>query len=270
MEKHTDRILWTVLILALGASLYVFGKPAFSNIVHASTQKIEDVLYPPKQVDSSSNSDFSYSEPDKNNGTISIVGYSGHNENLIIPQYRKIGSAYYKITAISDNAFNRNKSIKQVTIPDGVRTIGANAFGHTDLTRVDLPASLISIDICAFEYTHLTSVDLPAGLTSIGDSAFDSTALTRVDLPASLTSIGNYAFFGTNLTSVDFPASLNSIGVSAFRDTQISAISFRKRVDLGHKSFTDTKLTNVTLPTGSTYTTSSDPTFDSNVKVTIK
>lgn len=40
MEKHTDRILWTVFIVAIGVSLYIFGKPAFINIIHSSTQQL--------------------------------------------------------------------------------------------------------------------------------------------------------------------------------------------------------------------------------------
>ena len=34
MEKHTDRILWTVLILAIGISLFAFGKPALVNLTN--------------------------------------------------------------------------------------------------------------------------------------------------------------------------------------------------------------------------------------------
>ena len=40
MNKVTDRILWTVLILALGVSIFAFGKPAFTNIIHDSTQQL--------------------------------------------------------------------------------------------------------------------------------------------------------------------------------------------------------------------------------------
>lgn len=40
MEKHIDRILWTVLILAIGVSLFIFGKPAYQNIIKSSTQNL--------------------------------------------------------------------------------------------------------------------------------------------------------------------------------------------------------------------------------------
>lgn len=40
MGNVTDRILWTVLVLALGVSLFIFGKPAFTNIIHDSTQQL--------------------------------------------------------------------------------------------------------------------------------------------------------------------------------------------------------------------------------------
>ena len=40
MEKVTDRILWSILVLAIGVSLFVFGKPAYQQIVKSSTQQL--------------------------------------------------------------------------------------------------------------------------------------------------------------------------------------------------------------------------------------
>ena len=228
MDKSTDRILWSVLVLAIGVSIFVFGKPAFSNIIHDSTHQL---AYVTNKVDASSNSDFSYSAPNTADDTISITGYKGHEENLVIPEYRKIGSVYYKVTSISNFAFKYNTNIKQVTIPDGLRTIGMSSFLYA---------------------SNLKSLTLGSDVTSIGDCAFANTALTRVD----------------------FPASVTSIGYHTFNDTPISAISFRKCVNLGWGSFTNTKLTSVTLPTGSTCNGLSldantiKKVFDPNVTVT--
>lgn len=40
MGKVTDRILWTVLSLALGVSIFAFGKPSYQQIIKSSTQQL--------------------------------------------------------------------------------------------------------------------------------------------------------------------------------------------------------------------------------------
>ena len=256
MEHNTDRILWTVLVLAIGIALYVPFHASASSLVKQGVEKIQDVATNVNgnksdsgTVDSSSDSDFSYSEPNTVDNTISIVGYSGHAEKLMIPQYRKIGSVSYKVTAIGNGAFQGHTSIKQVTIPDGVRTIGDSAFQLTPLTSVDLPAGLTSIGLATFAGTVLTSVDIPDSVTSIGDGAFVNTKLTSVDLPAGLTSIGEGAFIDTQLTSVDFPASLTSIGVAAFMNTPLTNVTFSDGLtSIGDSAFYNTHLTSADLP----------------------
>lgn len=52
---------------------------------------------------------------------------------------------------IQDSAFEGSNSILQVTIPDGVTTIGSRAFANcTNLTLVNIPSSVTSIDADAF------------------------------------------------------------------------------------------------------------------------
>ena len=67
---------------------------------------------------------------------------------------------------------------------------------YPNLTNVTIPDGVTSIGQYAFENcSNLTSIDLPESLTSIGRSAFQScTSLTSIDLPESLTKIGNNAF----------------------------------------------------------------------------
>ena len=85
----------------------------------------------------------------------------------------------------------------ELIIPDGVTSIGNNAF-------------------CG--YDRLTSVTIPDGVTSIGDYAFRGCdPLTSVTIPDSVTSIGYQAFaYCDSLTSVTIPDSVTSIGGEAF------------------------------------------------------
>ena len=65
-------------------------------------------------------------------------------------------------------------NLTNVTIPDGVTSIGQYAFENcSNLTSIDLPESLTSIGDCAFALcSSLTSIDLPESLTKIGNNAF--------------------------------------------------------------------------------------------------
>ena len=58
----------------------------------------------------------------------------------------------YTVTAITDSAFNGNKTITKVTIPNNVTTIGANAFnGCTKLKTVTVGSSVTTIGAKAFK-----------------------------------------------------------------------------------------------------------------------
>ena len=109
-----------------------------------------------------------------------------------------------------------------VTIPDGVTSIGSSAFeGCSGLTSVTIPNSVTSIGRYAFEdCSGLTHVTIPNSVTSIGDGAFSyCSGLTSATIGNSVTSIGDDAFWCcSGLTSVTIPDSVTSIGDCAFRD----------------------------------------------------
>ena len=44
MEHNTDRILWTVLILAIGVALYVIFRPAVNGLLDNVVEKIQTVV----------------------------------------------------------------------------------------------------------------------------------------------------------------------------------------------------------------------------------
>ena len=101
------------------------------------------------------------------------------------------------VVAIANLAFDGDNHIRTVTIPDGVRSIGSDAF-HS----------------CS----SLTSVTIPDSVTSIGRRAFAfCSGLTSVTIPDSVTSISDYAFYGcSDLTSVTIGEGVTSIGGRVF------------------------------------------------------
>ena len=121
---------------------------------------------------------------------------------------------------IPDHAFDDCNSLTNVTIPEGVTSIGSDAFYEcTGLTNVTIPEGVTSIGSDAFSgCTGLTSVTIPRSVTSIEWGVFSGcTGLTSVTIPDSVTQIGYGAFYEcTGLTSVTIPESVTSIGYFAF------------------------------------------------------
>ena len=168
------------------------------------------------------------------------------------------GGTAYTITALAEGAFrNWGSKLTAVTLPDGLQSIGAEAFCNCrSVTAIDIPASVKSIGERAFyTCTSLATVTLPEGLQSIGVAAFrNCSALTSIDIPASVTSIGKSTFGGcTSLKDVTLPDGLESIGSYAFRDcTSLTAIEIPSSItSIGTSAFNGcTSLEAVTLLEG--------------------
>lgn len=66
---------------------------------------------------------------------------------------------------IEEEAFSGNESTLSITVPEGVYTIGSNAFSQcTGLWRVILPQTHVTIDASAFSYSpHVTISASPGG-----------------------------------------------------------------------------------------------------------
>jgi hypothetical protein len=114
-----------------------------------------------------------------------------------------------------------------------IETIPANTFGGTSATDytaalvgVTIPDGVTSIGQQAFlRCANLASVTIPDGVTSIGQQAFGSSGLTSITIPASVTSIGERVFFdANNLTRVVFETG-SDIAEENFGDRAIRADS---------------------------------------------
>ena len=125
--------------------------------------------------------------------------------------------------AMADNpSWSDYKSyIKYVTLPDGLTSIGDDAFSDcSKLTSIIIPNSVTSIGRWAFNNCYsLTSVTFGNSVTSIGNMAFNYCySLTSITIPNSVKSIGEEAFRCCyRLTSVTLGKNLKSIGNDAFR-----------------------------------------------------
>jgi len=80
------------------------------------------------------------------------------------------------LTAIDGMAFSGCRQLTSITIPENVKSIGAEAFsGCISLEEIVIPDNVTGIGASAFYgCTGLSNVTIPASITSIGSSAFES------------------------------------------------------------------------------------------------
>ena len=179
-----------------------------------------------------------------------LVAYLGHAESVNIPD---------SIINI-DEAFWGCKSLKQVTIPNSVQTIGFRAFfGCDSLQQIVIPDSVKNIEDYAFEWCDslqqiiipnsittierdvfsccwsLRQITIPDSVETIGEGAFsECESLEQIKIPASVTHIDEYAFYGCkSLQEIVLTESIKDIGENAFKNCE----SLKKIIIRGH--FTD-------------------------------
>ena len=139
-----------------------------------------------------------------------LTNYRGRKKDIVLPNGIKI---------IGEKAFE-NKKITSIVIPEGVKTIEADAFHACDgLTDIVIPEGVETIDARAFaSCKNLKSVTLPATLKIIGKEAFSfCEGLTDIEIPEGVETIDDCAFtMCCSLESITLPSTIKTIGDGAF------------------------------------------------------
>ena len=137
---------------------------------------------------------------------------------------------------------------QEITIPEGVTHIAANAFEDKDITSVTFPESVIDIGANAFTGNTFSSyVYIPNESATVDDTAFESSTTVvkegtddcfeiannvlsayycgrDVTVPDGVTSINANTFENKDLTAVSFPESVIDIGANAFTGNSFSLV----------------------------------------------
>lgn len=178
-----------------------------------------------------------------------ISGCSKISSNVAIPN--TLGGK--NVVAIQESAFQGNKYITEVKLPEGLKYIGANSFGNcTNLKRVEFPSTLFSIEASAFYKCPLVSVALPDSLYSIGMGAFSECGeLKTVVFSANIERICAYAFKNSGIEQADLPSKLTHLGKGSFQGCEkLKTVNFNNSLETIHTgAFSGCEnLTSVTLP----------------------
>lgn len=125
------------------------------------------------------------------------------------------------VTSIGKWAFgceNGNPALQSVIIEANITEIPECCFYlQTKLTSISLPEGITSIGDDAFNQCKITSLTLPASLKTIGARAFSNNGITQLTIPDKVETIENAAFAGNSIGNIDFPATLVSLHATAFK-----------------------------------------------------
>ena len=184
------------------------------------------------------------------------------------------------VVAIYNSAFDSNKKIKRVILPDTIIKIMAEAFidcrsleyiNLADCTRlneiqkqafyncyslktVELPDSITFISDYDYNiFAHCISLEyvkLPSKLTDFNGNWFtDTPRLKSLTLPDTLTVLGAEALGGTSIESIKIPESVTVIGDYAFRGSAIKSLEIPKNVtEIGNYAFSKTPIETIKIP----------------------
>ena len=129
--------------------------------------------------------------------------------SITVDEYNSVYDSRNSCNAIIETSSNRLVvGCEKTVIPEDVTIIGSFAFqGQKYLTSINIPDSVTILEECAFYGTGLTSVSMNT-VSKISGFAFGScTDLKTVSLPSTVTQIENQAFAGcNNLVSVTIEA----------------------------------------------------------------
>ena len=244
--------------------------------------------------------------------TIEIMGYNGTETNLVIPSqingYTVVGIGdldllgddtdtvesvvvpdtvkYIETFAYYPNTAYYVSSLTKVTLPEGLETIGDNAFASAPgLSEINLPSTLKSIGERAFMNCNIDNFTIPAGVEYIGANAFNETYMavrkanevrarggdpfiviggelvkyagddTVVTVPDGVRGIATDAFspYGGDVTSITLPDSVEYIAEEGFSDlSALATVNFGSGLkEIGFGAFGGcASLNNVVLPEG--------------------
>lgn len=178
---------------------------------------------------------------------------------------------------ISHSAFRDCKNLKQIILPEGIKTLDYYSFmGCTELSSVNIPSTLEVIGTDIFSESKIESITIPNTLLLVSEGAFNkdtriifdssnkeikrsilhSAKQSEIVLSEGVEIIHNSAFeYCDSLKSINIPVSLQEIRNNVFKNcnslielTGIEKASNLKKI--GEYAFYNCRLTDVELPEG--------------------
>ena len=142
-------------------------------------------------------------------------------------------------------------ALANLAVADGTKAIADYAVNNASVKTVTLPASLVTIGNGAFSGSGISVIQIPDGVTYIGVGAFENaTALANVKLSAKLETLETSAFKGCKaLAEIALPESVKVISADTFAGCEaLAKVDLGKVEEIEQYAFSDcTALKDITL-----------------------
>ena len=227
--------------VSLPSSLKYIGKGAFSGteingvtIPAATTNLIESAFWNCQNLETievnSSNSKYASTDGilTTKDGSKIILCPAGKEGTVTLP---------HRVSEIKENAFAGCSKITELSLSEGLETIGEGAFSGMTFSHIDVPSTVTSIGDKVFrDCSNLASINVAEDseyFASVDGILYDA-ELTRlvacpvtdegtVQIPESVRRIADYAFAGNKgISEATIPYWVNSIGDNAFSESGIT------------------------------------------------
>ena len=214
-------------------------------------------------------SDFEYTV---SNNKVTIKKYKGSASTVVVPDM--IGD--YPVTEIGSYAFDGCFSLRNLTIPESVKTLGYFMIRGTSIQSITIPKNVSKAETTSYnskengpmagaEYLKtviledgmvnvadhilrnarsVTNISIPSTVKWIGNDVFrDCTGLSSITLPDSVETVASEAFYGcSRLAEVKWPSGIKVIHDRAFYGTSIKEVVLPKTVEqIGGSAFASCK-----------------------------
>ena len=175
-----------------------------------------------------------------------VIGLQKGTTNVDIPSSVIAWDVKYPVTSIKAGAFEGWTSIKYLSIPYSIKTIGQNAFrncGSNITVNIADPESWCKMEL---ENEHASP------LSSAGKMLVFDKETTTINIPSTVTAINAYTFYQCScLKTLYIPGSVKSISSSAFEDCDyLTTVTLSEGLQtIGGSAFEGCKrLTVLTIP----------------------
>ena len=129
---------------------------------------------------------LTYRVTDESNRLCAVSGITDSTDDIFIPSVVELGGIKYTVTSIDSGAFMSNKTVRSVTLPDSIISVGVGAFySCTALTKFIGGIGLSEIQDRAFASSSLADIYLPAAMKHIGTEAFPAFTTVSYELGSS-------------------------------------------------------------------------------------
>lgn len=218
---------------------------------------------------------------------VTDIGAAFKGKNIVTFNEFQYFTSVTSIGGTTSNGFFKTTSLREITLPTSITTIGSYCFQSTNISSIELHEGITTLGGQCIYQTKITSITIPSTVTSWTVSAFnknyslvdvtincnvnninamyfESCPVTTLQIGAGATRYAVYdnCLYGNDYkklfyvpqgkTTIDFHQSLVTIGESACRNTRINSdiILPSSVTTINNYAFQSSYFTGITLPSG--------------------